>query len=154
VKNDGIVRAAVIATTALLCACSGSATGSIPAASGGALATLSDGRQNLVASAVPASLSLAASASATFVVTVKSGHALTATSADPTCAIVSPASQKPANDGNGKGDGGDTKSGTFTVTAAVTTTANCSTTITVTGNDQETVVVPVTISAAVKGALL
>jgi hypothetical protein len=106
-------------------------------------------------SATPNALTFAsAGVSATFVVSADSGHEISATVADPSCASVSPAEQKPKRvgredrhdrDGRNGRDDRDDHTATFTVTSV--NAAGCSTTVTVVANHRNTATVTVTIVA-------
>jgi hypothetical protein len=125
---------------AILSACSGGGgAASVP----GSTRTISDkGGSNQVSdvSATPTVLTFAAAGvSATFVVNSGSGHEISATVADPSCASVSPAAQKPDSQGGGN------HTATFTVTSV--NAAGCSTTITLVANGHNTASVAVTVAA-------
>ena len=108
---------------AVLSACSGGGTNSVPT---GVRSVSDKGGSNHVSdvTALPNVLTFtAAGVSATFVVNSGSGHEITATVADPSCASVSPDTQKPDSQGGGN------HTATFTVTSG--NAAGCATTVTV-----------------------
>lgn len=86
----------------------------------------------------PASWTLAPGQSGGIQVVAKSGHALDAVSADPSCATVAPSTARPMAVPPGN------HVALFTITASAT--GSCSTTIRITGNPKESVTVPVTVT--------
>src|SRR5471032_1806450 len=125
---------------AILSACSGGGTSPI---STGARSISDKGGISHVSdvSVSPNVLTFAAAGvSATFVVNSGSGHEITATVADPSCATVSPATQKPDSQGGGN------HTATFTVTSV--NGAGCSTTIAITANGHNAASVAVTVTAS------
>lgn len=156
-RNVSVPFFAVVAAAALLSACSGSPVGTsnaLPATQQAAARGIQSAQRTLKdegdnnqggehgeapgISASPSSLSLAAGGSATFTVTVDSGHKLTAVSANPACASVAPATQKPSHGGEDS-----PRTATFTVTG----TAGCSTTITVSSGKEDSATVTVVVAA-------
>jgi hypothetical protein len=125
---------------AVLSACSGGGTSSVPT---GVRSVSDKGGSNHVSdlSAAPNALTFAgAGISATFVANSGSGHEISATVADPSCASVSPDTQKPDSQGGGN------HTATFTVTSI--NGAGCSTTIALTANGHNTASVAVTVTAS------
>jgi hypothetical protein len=124
---------------AVLSACSGGGTSSVPTG----VRSVSDQGGSHVSdvSATPNVLSFAAAGvSATFVVNSGSGHEISATVADPSCASVSPETQKPDSQGGGN------HTATFTVTSV--NAAGCSTSVTIDANGHNTASVAVTVAAS------